>query len=290
MKWMILGGEGQLGQTMALDLSKSGVEYISLNRSQLDITNQMDIDVWINSEKPNVVLNAAAWTNVDAAETMEDEARNVNTFGPQLIAGACARIGALNIQISTDYVFSGKSNTPWSEDAEPSPISVYGKTKAEGEKLALEANPKGAYVVRTAWLYSPYGKNFVKTIAKIAINETRIVEVVTDQVGQPTSAIDLSSQIHKMIVRGVAPGIYHGTNSGQASWFELAQEIFSLTGEDAHRVIPIRSTQILRQAKRPVYSVLGYDHWVAQDIQPMQNWKNALRDMLPTILQAGEKG
>ena len=290
MKWMILGGEGQLGLTMANQLTKLDVDYISLSRSQVDITNQMDIEDWIIREKPNVVFNAAAWTDVDAAETSTDEARKVNSLGPKLIAEACARFGALTIQLSTDYVFSGNAETPWPENAKPSPISVYGKTKAEGERLTLEANPNGAFIVRTAWLYSPWGKNFVKTMARIAVEETRKIEVVIDQVGQPTSAIDLSTRIHLMITNNLAPGIYHGTNSGQASWFELAQEIFNLIGEDSRRVLPINSTQIQRQAERPLYSVLAYDHWMAQGMLPMQNWKDALKDVLPTILQANETG
>jgi dTDP-4-dehydrorhamnose reductase len=290
VKWIILGGEGQLGLAMRSELSNSHVPCISLTRSQLDITNQKEIELLIHSERPTVVFNAAAWTDVDAAESNTKEVQKVNAIGPKLIAEACAKIDAVNVQVSTDYVFSGNSKVPWSVDAELSPISVYGSSKAEGERLAWAANPKGTYIVRTAWLYSPWGKNFVKTMARIALDESRKVEVVTDQVGQPTSAIDLSSQIYKLVDFGLNPGIYHGTNSGQATWFELAHEVFRLTGEDVGRLVPIDSRQIHLRAKRPVYSVLSHDDWLTQGMKPMRNWKDALAEILPTILETIKRG
>jgi len=290
MKWMILGGDGQLGRAMALELSSSGTEFISLNRVQLDITNQSNIRAWLAKELPEVVLSAAGWTNVDLAETEEDKAQQVNALGPKLLATACAEMGAKFVQISTDYVFSGNTNTPWKEDAERSPVSAYGRTKAAGEEFVLDMYPEGSFIVRTAWLYSAWGKNFVKTMLKIALGEIRNVEVVSDQVGQPTSANDLAVQIHKMINHRVRPGVYHGTNSGQASWFDLAQRIFTSVGADPNRVIAVDSARFPRPAKRPSYSVLGHDHWLEEGLNPMRSWQYALDDALPAVFQAVKHG
>lgn len=290
MKWMILGGDGQLGRAMALELSTSEAEFLSLNRAQLDITSRDDIHAWFANESPDVVLNAAGWTNVDLAETEEEKAQLVNSQGPRLLAAACAEIGAKFVQISTDYVFSGDTTSPWQEDAERSPVSAYGRTKVAGEEFALGTYPKGTYIVRTAWLYSPWSENFVKTIMKIALKEARNVEVVSDQVGQPTSASDLAMQIHKMIIHNASPGIYHGTNSGQASWFDLAHRIFTSVGADSNRVIAVDSSHFPRPAKRPTYSALGHDHWLEEGLNPMRSWQDALEDALPAVFQAVKLG
>lgn len=290
MKWMILGGEGQLGQTMAMELARKDVEFISLNRAQLDITNQSHIDEWFNSESPDVVINAAAWTNVDLAEFEEGKAFLVNAHGPKLLAAACSRIRAKFVHISTDYVFSGEADSPWKETAATSPSSAYGRTKMEGERFVLDTYPSNSFIVRTAWLYSPWGRNFVKTVLKIALHETKSMEVVNDQVGQPTSALDLVSQIQLMVNLDTSPGIYHGTNSGQTSWFELAQQIFTLVGEDPCRVVAVDSKHFPRPAKRPAYSVLGHEQWVIQGLSPMRNWSDAVKDALPVIIQTMNQG
>lgn len=290
LKWAILGGEGQLGRAMAAELTRTNTEFISLSHMQLDITNQNDIDTFFSIELPDVVLNAAAWTNVDLAESQEKEAFLINASGPKLLAEGCAKFGSKLLHISTDYVFSGVSDSPWSESSEVAPASAYGRTKAAGERTVLDVYPSGSYVVRTAWLYSPSGRNFVKTMLKFALDETSSVEVVNDQVGQPTSANDLAQQIQRMIVQNVSPGIYHGTNSGQASWFELAQKIFELAEADIGRVVPILSTRFPRPAKRPAYSVLGHNHWMQEGLSPMQSWQGALNDVFPAILQAIKQG
>jgi dTDP-4-dehydrorhamnose reductase len=289
MKWMILGGEGQLGRAISKELAISGVEFISLNRVQLDITNLIDIKEWFKKESPDVVVNSAAWTNVDSAESEEKEALLVNAFGPKYLAEQCAENGVRFIQISTDYVFSGDATSPWGEFEETEPTSAYGRTKAQGERFVLDVYPSGSLVVRTAWLYSPWGKNFVKTVLKIALKENRNIEVVGDQVGQPTSAIDLSKQIHELVNSGVTHGIYHGTNSGQATWFELAQLLFSVVGQDPYRVKEVNSSAFPRPAKRPQYSVLGHKLWKSTGVRPMRNWQDALNDVLPEILQSIER-
>ena len=283
MKWLILGG-GQLAKSLETELKKNSVRFISLNHSQLDITDEKRVNEIFLSERPSVVVNAAAWTNVELAESHEAEARIVNAVGPDILAKASAIIESLFVQISTDYVFSGFSRMPWPENALVAPSSAYGRTKAEGEDLVLKAYPQGSYVVRTAWLYSHLGKSFVKTMAKIAIKESREVEVVSDQVGQPTSAYDLAAQIRLLIEAHSNAGIYHGTNSGSASWFELAQFVFEFCGADPERVKPINTIKSAMLATRPEYSVLGNEKWLQVGIRPMRDWRIALEDTLPLII------
>lgn len=284
MKWMILGGNGQLGRTMTMKLASDNVAFISLNRNQFDITNFKDVEKWFLKESPDVVFNAAAWTNVDSAESNEEKALLVNACGPDFLAQACRKHGAKLVQISTDYVFSGISTSPWNETAEISPVSAYGRTKAKGELFVLGGYPDGSYIVRTAWLYSPWGNNFAKTILNFALNETGNIKVVNDQIGQPTSAFDLVKQIQELVHSNSPPGIYHGTNSGQASWYDFASEIFRLVGENQERVLKVDSSFSQRPAKRPSYSVLGHDRWMNVGINPMRNWREALEDALPEIL------
>lgn len=283
MKWLILGG-GQLAKSLETELKKNSVRFISLNHSQLDITDEKRVNEIFLSERPSVVVNAAAWTNVELAESHEAEARIVNAVGPDILAKASAIIESLFVQISTDYVFSGFSRMPWPENALVAPSSAYGRTKAEGEDLVLKAYPQGSYVVRTAWLYSHLGKSFVKTMAKIAIKESREVEVVSDQVGQPTSAYDLAAQIRLLIEAHSNAGIYHGTNSGSASWFELAQFVFEFCGADPERVKPVNTIKSAMLATRPEYSVLGNEKWLQVGIRPMRDWRIALEDTLPLII------
>jgi dTDP-4-dehydrorhamnose reductase len=290
MKWLIVGGNGQLGRAMKAELAETGANFLSLDRGQLDITNSAEITRVFGTERPDVVLNAAAWTSVDEAEGAEGAARLVNSYGAELLARECAVIGAKIVHISTDYVFSGVSEIPWAEESVLAPTSAYGRTKAEGERLVQMSSPDNFLIVRTAWLYSHWGKNFVKTMVRLARQETRAVEVVFDQIGQPTSALDLAAQIHKMIEYDVSPGIYHGTNSGYASWFEFAQYIFELSGGDPGRVLPIESSHFAQRAKRPSYSTLDHQRWFDEGMTPMRSWRKALEDVLPTVISAVELG
>ena len=284
MKWLITGGDGQLGRAMQAHLSKAEVEYIAFNRKELDITDESAIIRVFKETQPDIVLNAAAWTKVDDAEGAVQEALQINAYGPSFLASACAISNARFVQISTDYVFSGNSTTPWLEESKLEPISAYGRTKAQGEELVQATYSSGSYIVRTAWLYSPWGQNFVKTMARIALTEVRTVEVVRDQLGQPTSAMDLAIQIHRMMEIEVRPGIYHGTNGGQGSWFDFAREIFFLLNADVDRVTPINSSKLVRPAKRPSYSVLGQNQWSMVGMQPMRDWREALKLALPSII------
>ena len=286
MTWLITGGQGQLGLALQTELINQGIDYVATDSSQLDITKPLQVNQLVESLKPEVIINAAAWTDVDGAESSEDAAFQVNAVGPQNLAIAAKKAGARLVQVSTDYVFSGESNFPWGELDDHSPSSVYGKTKSQGEKFVISGLPGASYVIRTAWLYSADKKNFAKTMTKLALNSSGEVRVVHDQVGQPTLASDLAKQIIKL-VRSTAPvGIYHGTNSGQATWFEFAQEIFKLADIDVSRVVPVSTSEYPRPAKRPSYSVLSHDNWVKSEVAEMRDWKSALAEAMPTIILA----
>jgi dTDP-4-dehydrorhamnose reductase len=286
MKWLITGASGQLGAIFQEELTKQGLDFVGANSSELDITKPLIVNQIVDLIKPSVIINAAAWTDVDGAESNESAAYSVNSLGPRNLAIAASKAGARLVQISTDYIFSGESSVPWSENAPHKPESVYGSTKSEGEKFVLTTLPSNSYVVRTAWLYSPKGKNFAKTMANLAFNKEGEVRVVNDQIGQPTVAGDLAKQIIALVLSEAPAGIYHGTNSGQATWFEFAQEIFSLAGVDISRVIPVSNSEFLRPAKRPTYSVLGHDAWASTSVPAMRNWKIALEEAIPAIIFA----
>ena len=281
--WLIAGGTGQLGIALGKVLEAQSIPYISLGSVELDIRNVDQTNQILQLHMPTVVVNAAAWTDVDGAEKNEDNAYAVNAIGAANLAAASRTIGAKFVHISTDYVFSGEGNQPWKEDGIHSPISAYGRTKSAGETLVLGVYPENSYIVRTAWLYSPWGKNFAKTMQKLALTNDNKVQVVSDQIGQPTSALSLAEQIVTLVKSGAPFGIYHGTNSGEASWFEFAQEIFSAIGADASRVTPIKSEEYKQIAKRPSYSVLSHNRWAQTTISPMPKWKDALASTLSDL-------
>ena len=286
MTWLITGASGQLGLAMQKELASRKINFVATKSSELDITKPLIVNQLVDFIKPSVILNSAAWTDVDGAETNQSAAYSVNALGAQNLAIAANRIGAKLVQVSTDYVFSGDNTEPWVENASHKPQSIYGLTKSEGEKFVLTALPTDSYVVRTAWLYSAEGKNFAKTMTKLALNSKAEVNVVYDQVGQPTFAGDLAKQIVDLVLSDAPVGCYHGTNSGEATWFEFAQEIFLLLGADNSRVIPVLTSEFPRPAKRPVYAVLGHDAWASTTVQAMRNWKIALKEVMPALISA----
>ena len=293
MTWLIVGGSGQLGKALSVVLGARGVDFRAWGSSDLDIRSSSRTMELIGTLKPSVVINAAAWTDVDGAESHITEAFWVNADGAENLANAAKSVGAVFTQVSTDYVFSGHSTTPWKESDTPGPLTAYGESKCLGEELVLKAYSERSYVFRTAWLYSEWGKNFAKTMVRLALHGDGEVKVVDDQIGQPTSALDLAEQIISAIEAKLPFGIYHGTNSGQASWFDFAQEIFRLCGDEVSvdRVVRTDSSSFVRPAKRPAYSVLGHDSWSAVGaggvlVSPMCDWKIALSDIMPSIISA----
>ena len=286
MSWLITGGSGQLGIAISQELDKLGIAFDAWSSKDLDITQSSRVREAIEKISPAVIINCAAWTDVDGAESHELDASRVNSDGPENLALASKLCNSKLIHVSTDYVFSGESETPWQVADEINPQSAYGRTKAQGESRVLATYPESSFVVRTAWLYSPWGKNFAKTITKLALKGHGEVRVVKDQVGQPTSASDLAKQLVELGLSTSPAGIYHGTNSGQATWFEFAQEIFKLSGADVGRVYPVSSSEYPRPAKRPSYSVLSHDALAGTSVKPMSDWRIALADAMPAIISA----
>ncbi len=276
MTWLVIGSRGQLG-TDLMDLLSD--KAIGLDVPDIDITDLDSVAQAIYEVGPELVVNCAAYTAVDAAESDETTAQAVNGTGAANVAEAAAQTRL--IHVSTEYVFDGTATTPYAENAAPSPRSAYGRTKLFGEQAVLR-HPE-AYVVRTAWLYGAAGNNFVKTM--LGLEKTRdTLSVVDDQVGQPTWSRDLAAQLILLGSSSAAPGIYHGTNSGQTSWYGFTRRIFELAGADPDRVLPTTTDEFPRPAPRPAYSVLGHERWREQGMQPMRPWEQALADALPQIL------
>jgi dTDP-4-dehydrorhamnose reductase len=286
MTWLITGGSGQLGIAVSQELGERGLFFNAWSSKDLNITQGPMVRDFVSDLSPKVIINCAAWTDVDGAETNEPEASRVNGDGAENLALAAKNCRAKLIHISTDYVFSGESKSPWQTEDAINPQSAYGRTKADGERRVLEVFPENSSIVRTAWLYSPWGKNFAKTMTRLAINGKSEVRVVNDQMGQPTSATDLAKQLVELGQSNSPAGVYHGTNSGQGTWFEFAQEIFKLAGADVNRIVPVSSSEYPRPAKRPSYSVLSHDGWTKTTVQPMRDWRIALEEAMPTIISA----
>jgi len=288
MTWLVIGGSGQLGQALSRIMIGKKIQFIALNSRQLDITNADQCLKLVMKIKPDVIINAAAWTDVEGAEVNDSKAFAVNAIGVKNLTLAAMQVQAVFVHLSTDYVFSGARKYPWGEYDAKSPQSVYGKSKSAGEDFVLELYKEKSYIFRTAWLYSPWGKNFAKTMFNLAVNTDNQIKVVNDQKGQPTSALDLADQIVNSILISLPYGIYHATNSGEASWFDFALEIFKLTNMDESRVEPVSSLEYCQSVQRPIYSVLGHDSWSqastkGERLEPMKNWKTALSETFPLI-------
>lgn len=286
--WLVIGGAGMLGRELTGLLDATGAGAISLGHAELDVTDAGAVDTAVREHRPAVVVNCAAWTAVDEAEAHEPQAQRVNGAGAANVATACARNGVPLVQISTDYVFDGRATQPYSEQAAPQPRTAYGRTKLAGERAVRELLPERGYVVRTAWLYGEHGPNFVRTMIGLAGRQPT-VDVVADQVGQPTWTRDLAGQLIALVGSGAPAGIYHGTNAGRTSWYGLARQTFALLGADPDRVRPARSAAHPRPAERPAFSVLGHDRWAAVGLPAMRDWRAALAEAFPALLAAATR-
>lgn len=251
-------------------------DVIAPARGALDITDRLAVDAYVRNAGVDVVVNAAAHTRVDDAEHDEALAHRVNAEGAESLALASTRAGARFVQISTDYVFDGRASQPYLESDIRRPLSAYGRSKSEGERLVMRAAPD-SHIVRTAWLYGAHGPNFARTI--LAAAETReTISVVTDQLGQPTWTMDLAATIASLVESAAPSGIYHATNSGHATWYEFARAVYSAVGLDPERVLPTTSAAFPRPAPRPAYSVLGDGALRKAGLEPMRSWQDALDD------------
>ncbi|MBX6767106.1 MAG: dTDP-4-dehydrorhamnose reductase, partial [Actinomadura rubrobrunea] len=279
MTWLVVGAGGMLGTELVRRLRGRGRDVVALTRADLDVRDAAAVRDALRRHRPAAVVNCAAWTAVDDAEANEDAALAVNGTAVRTLAAACGDVDATLVQISTDYVFDGRADRPYPEDARPAPVSAYGRTKLAGERAVLETGR--GYVVRTAWLYGAHGPNFVRTMTRLAA-ERDTVEVVDDQRGQPTWTGDLAEQIIALVGSGAPPGVYHGTNAGETTWYGLAREVFALLGLDPDRVRPTTTDRFPRPAPRPAYSVLGHDRWAQAGLKPMRDWREALHAAWPS--------
>ena len=278
MKILITGSDGMLGHDLA-DVLKGKHELILTTSKTLDITDKDHVIDFVSSQKPDMLINAAAYTDVDGCEKNQELAYSVNGEGVRNLAMACKKIGCGLVHISTDYVFSGENTRPWVEDDETGPISVYGKSKLEGEKAICEILEK-YFILRTAWLYGVNGRNFPKTMLELAENHSKIT-VVYDEVGTPTYTLDLAQAISKLIETDCY-GIYHLTNSGSCSWCEFARYIFEIAGADIE-VVPVTADEFARPAPRPSYSVLENRNWVENGFEPLRNYTEAIKEYIELI-------
>ena len=278
MKIMIIGSEGMLGHDL-VDVLSAEHEISTTTIDTLDIT---DIDKTIKTVKknnPDVLVHAAAFTDVDGSESNPDLAYKVNAIGTRNVAVACKEADCAMVYICTDYVFDGTGTKPYREYDQTKPLGVYGKTKHVGEVYVRDILDK-FYVVRTAWLYGYHGPNFVSTMLKLAENNSTI-NVVNDQIGSPTYTVDLANAIARIIKRP-AYGIYHITNSEQCSWYDFAREIFTQAGIEV-TVKPVTTEEFPRPAPRPKYSVLEHYSWKMEGYPEIRSYKEALADYLKLL-------
>lgn len=279
--WLVVGAAGLLGHDLIEVLAESGEEAMGVGRPEMDVVDEESVGDVMGSSRPDVVVNAAAFTAVDEAESDEARAMSVNGDGPARLAAACAHFGSKLVHISTNYVFDGEADVPYREQDRPNPRSAYGRTKLAGERAVLTSAAE-SYVVRTAWLYGVHGLSFVKRMIKLE-QECGVVAVVDDQWGQPTWSRDLARQIVGLIRSGAPPGMYHGTNSDRTTWFGCARETFRLLGADPQRVRPATTADFPRPAPRPAFSVLGHDRWAEAGLPDMRSWRDALADAVPLL-------
>lgn len=255
MNILITGCNGQLGNEMQL-LEKVNPQhqYFNTDVAQLDITNPEAIEEFVSNNAIDIIVNCAAFTAVDKAESSQELCHLLNAKAPEYLAAAIAKRGGYLVQVSTDYVFDGTNHTPYTEDEATCPNSVYGSTKLEGEKLAMAACAN-TMIIRTAWLYSTFGNNFVKTMIRLG-QEKPELGVIFDQIGTPTYAGDLAAAIMAAINHGIVPGIYHFSNEGVISWYDFTKAIHRIAGITSCHVKPLHTTEYPTPAARPHYSVL----------------------------------
>jgi dTDP-4-dehydrorhamnose reductase len=287
MRWLVTGAAGMLGRDLVEELLRRGEPVTGPSHSALDITRQASVDRAFAEYRPDVVVNCAAYTAVDDAEEDEEAALRINGDGPRLLARACATYGARLIHLSTDYVFSGDARTtPYPEDHPTAPRTAYGRTKLAGEQAVSDELPEASAIVRTAWLYGVHGRSFVRTMIGLeARRDTDTVDVVDDQRGQPTWTADVAARIADLgpHVGRDAKGVLHATSSGEATWYELAREVFRQLGADPDRVHPVSSEAFPRPAPRPAYSALAHGRWQQTGLPPLRDWRTALDEALPRI-------
>ena len=276
MRVFVTGVKGQLGYDVMNELEKQGLEGIGVDIDEMDITDADQVNKVIKEAAPDAVIHCAAYTAVDAAEDNEEICRKVNAQGTENIAKVCEELDIKMMYISTDYVFNGNNHIPYTEDDITDPIGVYGKTKLAGEETIKKVGCN-YIILRTAWLYSKWGNNFVKTMQKLTLEKDSL-SVIFDQIGSPTYAKDLAHAISLIIERNMLnqQGIYHYSNEGVCSWFDFAKEICELSGHNCN-ITPIHSQEYPSKVTRPHYSVLDKTKFKETFGIPVPYWKDSLK-------------
>ena len=283
MNILVTGCNGQLGNEMQL-LEKENPQhtYFNTDVAELDITNQEAIEQFVASHEIDGIVNCAAYTAVDKAEDNEEFCSVLNSIAPAYLAAAIEKRGGWMIQISTDYVFDGTQHTPYVEDDDTCPNSVYGKTKLVGE-LNVQKLCKKSMIIRTAWLYSTFGNNFVKTMIRLG-QEKPELGVIFDQIGTPTYARDLAAAIFTAINKGVVPGVYHFSNEGVISWYDFTKAIHRLAGITTCHVRPLHTAEYPTPANRPHYSVLDKTKIKQTYQMEVPYWEESLRECIEKLM------
>ena len=287
MRILVTGANGQLGNEMQV-LAKENPQhtYYFTDVQELDICDKQAVWTYMAEKQIELVVNCAAYTAVDKAEDNQELAYKLNCEAPKQLASAAQANGAAMIQVSTDYVFDGTAHTPYTEDCNPCPDSVYGTTKLEGEKEVMN-HCEQAVVIRTAWLYSTFGNNFVKTMIRLG-KERDSLGVVFDQIGTPTYANDLARAIYAIINKGIVRGIYHFSNEGVCSWYDFTVEIYKQAGMDTKVTSVTTAEYGLSKAARPYNSRLDKSKLTANGFQPLPTWQDAVGRYLSALKEQGE--
>lgn len=284
MRILVTGSNGQLGSEMvALQAQQTHHQWFNLDINELDITDKYAVDQFVVNNKIDGIINCAAYTNVDKAEEDVALCYKVNRDAPQYLAQAIEKVGGFIIHISTDYVFDGTNNIPYTEQDKPNPVTIYGKSKIEGEQYVCESC-KQHIIIRTAWVYSSYGKNFVKTMIKLG-EEKPSLGVIFDQIGSPTYARDLAKAIITIVNQGIKPGIYNFSNEGVISWYDFTKHIHQLANITSCKVAPIHTADYPTLAQRPHFSVLDKTKIKNTYNIEIPYWRDSLEECIQLLEQ-----
>ena len=284
MRILVTGSNGQLGSEMvALQPQETHHQWFNLDINELDITDKNAVEQFVVNNKIDGIINCAAYTNVDKAEEDVALCYKVNRDAPQYLAQAIEKVGGFIIHISTDYVFDGTNNIPYTEQDKPNPVTIYGKSKIEGEQYVCESC-KQHIIIRTAWVYSSYGKNFVKIMIKLG-EEKPSLGVIFDQIGSPTYARDLAKTIITIVNQGIIPGIYNFSNEGVISWYDFTKHIHQLANITSCKVEPIHTADYPTLAQRPHFSVLDKTKIKNTYNIEIPYWRDSLEECIQLLEQ-----
>ena len=285
MKILVTGSNGQLGSELRLlAVNRPDTEFLFTDYQELDITSKDAVNRFVKEARPDWIINCAAYTSVDKAEAEPEAAQMLNAGGPAHLAAAAFSLGARMVHVSTDYVFSGRNYRPYRETDAAEPKGVYAESKARGEINVMEAAP-GSIIVRTSWLYSAYGHNFVKTILRVS-KEKGMLKVVADQIGSPTWAHDLANAILNLIDKNADGGFYHFSNEGVCSWYDFARTIIELSGIQC-KIVPTDTAGYPLPAPRPYYSVLDKSKYAAITRCEVPWWCDSLKKCIALLNEQG---